>query len=103
MLAQSVTNGFKHLLALLGEAAKDEDHLASESVDDLAYLLIVEHQVEELGDLQVVHCDRGFPGQSRDTQIGLGCTSELNIPHGDAIDITVVRVALMKDVLMSQA
>ena len=58
--SQFLPEGIKHRLALVREAAEDQDDLRGDGVDDVANPFIVEEQIDELGDLKVVDSDVGF-------------------------------------------
>jgi hypothetical protein len=57
MRAQGLTQSIEHGFALRGEPTEDEHDLAGDGIYDLTDLLIMQHEVEELGHFQIVHRD----------------------------------------------
>ena len=49
-----VSDGVEDGFAFWREAAKDEDHLGSDGVDDVADFLVIQEQVDELCDFEIV-------------------------------------------------
>jgi hypothetical protein len=59
-------------VSLSGEAAEDQHYLGSNSVDHVTNFLVVEHEVDELCDLNVVDGDRGLIPRCDDQVLLLG-------------------------------
>ena len=84
--AERGTQGVEDGLALGGEAAQDQHDLGGDGVNDVAELLVVDDQVQELRDLEAVHRDRRL-GVRGDDQVGLlRVLVEVQVPGGDAVD-----------------
>ena len=62
----------EHCLMLSREANEDQHPLGSNGVDDVADLLVVEHEVDELGDLNVIDGDLGLARMCDDQVLLLG-------------------------------
>ena len=54
-LAEFLTYRVKHRLTVIRESAEDQHHLGCDCVDDAADFLVVEEEVDELGDFEIVH------------------------------------------------
>ena len=54
-----------------------------------ADLLVVEEQVDELGDLKVIDCDRWLVSGGNDQALLLRSFAELHVPCGNAVDAAV--------------
>lgn len=83
------TEGFaeriEHWFAGLRKTTEDENHFAGDGVNDLADLVVVQHEVEELGDFEIVHGDFGFI-KWRYANIGLGSAIEGDVPDRGSVD-----------------
>src|ERR1039458_7769517 len=94
-LPKLVPDGVEYGLAVWREAAKDEDDLGRYGVDDVADLLVVQQQVDELGDFEAIHGNGRFICRCND-QISLNCAIQVHIPRSDSIDTTTRKIRIPK-------
>ena len=70
MLAQFLADGTENRLARGGETTEDEDDFRSDGVDDVAELVVIEKNINELRDLQAVSGNLNFTRRC-DDKVGL--------------------------------
>src|SRR5215472_11731118 len=83
------------VLRLLGEAAEDQHHLGSNGVDRVTNLLVIQHEVDELRDLNVIDRDRGLI-VTRDDQVLLLGILQFKTPRGYAVNVRAGEVSARK-------
>src|SRR5262249_28867405 len=89
--AQRIKDGF----ALTSKPPENQDALLADGIDDLTNLLVVEQQVDELCNLQIVHRDHRLT-LGADDQIRLLRPNKVDVPCGNAIDLTPREICSLK-------
>src|SRR4029079_16698037 len=78
-------------LPLFSKAPEDEHNLRRQRVDDVADLLVVQEQIEELRKLQVVNRDRWV---GLDDQIRLLRSRDVDVPGRDSVDLATAQIRI---------
>jgi hypothetical protein len=72
MLAQLLTNSVENCFTVSSEATEDQHRFRCDGVDNVADLLVVEQQIDELRDLDVVDSHLGLVLRRDDQVLLLG-------------------------------
>ena len=71
-LAQLLAYRVEDCLTLIGKATEDQDRLGGDGIDDVANLLVVEQEIDELRDLNVIDGNLGLVPTRNDQVLLLG-------------------------------